>query len=168
MRQAVRGGRENGNFTSLRPVHNWRQWQPQLFHNFTPGFQPAPPCCGWRTHGPREPSWKMEWHWAGAGVLAVEEGMRRKLWLWARPGWRIEGWRGSIYGPAPCFLGTGLCIPYGRNSSWRNYFYKPVKHLKDSHFQWEKEKKEEEEVISLETEKERKRERGKEGETEIE
>lgn len=58
---------------------------------------------------------------------------------------------------------------YGRNSSWRNYFYKPVKHLKDSHFQWEKKKKkEEEEVISLETEKERKRERGKEGETEIE
>lgn len=57
---------------------------------------------------------------------------------------------------------------YGRNSSWRNYFYKSVKHLKDSHFQWGKKKKEEEEVISLETEKERKRERGKEGETEIE
>lgn len=30
---------------------------------------------------------------------------------------------------------------YGRNSSWRNYFYKSVKHLKDSHFQWEKKKK---------------------------
>ena len=30
---------------------------------------------------------------------------------------------------------------YGRNSSWRNYFYKSVKHLKDSHFQWGKKKK---------------------------
>lgn len=74
----MRGGEKNGNFTSEASAQLEAAAVP-FFHNFTPGFQPAPPLLWLKDPQVKGAFLKIEWRWAGARALAGGEETRRKL-----------------------------------------------------------------------------------------
>lgn len=50
----------------LRPERTRSLWRPPFFHNFTPGFQPAPPLLWLKDPGVKGAFRKVEWCWVGA------------------------------------------------------------------------------------------------------
>ena len=80
MRQAgaKRGEKKNGNFTSEARAQLEAAAAP-FSHNFTPGFQPAPPLLWLKDPRVKGAFLKIDWCWAGARTLAGREGAGRKL-----------------------------------------------------------------------------------------
>lgn len=77
MRQAgAKGGGKDGNFASEASARPQPVEAP-FFHNFTPGFQPAPPLLWLKDPGVKGAFRKVEWCWAGARE-PVEGGERRE------------------------------------------------------------------------------------------
>lgn len=72
------GEEKNGNFTSEAGAQLEALAAP-FFHNFTPGFRPAPPLLWLKDPRVKGDFPKIERCWAGARALAGGEGTRRKL-----------------------------------------------------------------------------------------
>ena len=118
MRQAsARGEEKNGNFTSEASAPLEAVAAP-FFHNFTPGFQPAPPLLWLKDPWVKGVFLKIEWCCAGARALADGEGKRKKLRLQAHPGLahcglvRLNLWCCSLLAYYPPHTPIG-CIPFG-------------------------------------------------------
>lgn len=122
------GEKRNSNFTSEARAQLEAAADP-FFHNFTPGFQPAPPLLGLKDPRVTGAFLKIERRWAGARAPAGGEETGRKLRLRARPGLAHHEPAMWFIGPRPACVRPSACS-YRAGSSRRNYFYKPAQRRK--------------------------------------